>query len=72
MKELSIKELRLKKKLTQEKLSEITGFSKDYISMLERGERNPSDKAKAILADALGVPVVQIFLATQRTKCTTK
>ena len=58
--------------MTQEKLAETTGFSKDYISMVERGERNLSDKAKAIFADALKVPIVQIFLATQRTKSTTE
>ena len=72
MKEIDMKELRLKRKLTQEQLAEKTGFSKDYISMIERGERNPSDKAKAVFAEALNVPIVQIFLATQRTKSTTK
>lgn len=41
MKEVTFKELRLKKKLTQEQLAEKSGFSKDYISMIERGERNP-------------------------------
>lgn len=67
MKELTIKELRLNKELTQEQVAEKSGFSKDYISMIERGERNPSDKAKAILADIYGVTIVQIFLAIQRT-----
>lgn len=70
MKEIDMKELRLKRKLTQEQLAEKTGLSKDYISMIERGERNPSDKAKALFAEALNVPIVQIFLATQRTKST--
>lgn len=67
MKELTIKQLRLNKELTQEQVAKKSGFSKDYISMIERGERNPSDKAKAILADIYGVTVVQIFLAIQRT-----
>ena len=40
MKELSFKELRLKRNLTQEQVAEKSGFSKDYISMIERGERN--------------------------------
>lgn len=70
MKEVTFKELRLKNKLTQEELAKKSGFSKDYISMIERGERNPSDKAKAIFAEILNVPIVQIFLATQRTKST--
>lgn len=72
MRELTMKELRLKRKLTQEQLAEKTGFSKDYISMIERGERNPSDKAKEIFAKALNVPIVQIFLAIQRTKSAIK
>lgn len=71
MKEATFKELRLKKKLTQEQLAEKSGFSKDYISMIERGERNPSDKAKGIFAKILDVSVVQIFLALQRTISTT-
>lgn len=71
MKEQTFKDLRLKCKLTQEQVAEKSGFSKDYISMIERGERNPSDKAKAIFADIFNVPIVQIFLATQRTISTT-
>ena len=72
MKEMTFKELRLKNKLTQEQVAEKSGFSKDYISMIERGERNPSDKAKAIFAEIFNVPIVQIFLATQRIISTTQ
>ncbi len=72
MKEVTFKELRLKNKLTQEQLAEKSGFSKDYISMIERGERTPSDKAKAIFAEIFKVPIVQIFLAIQRTISTTR
>lgn len=72
MKEMTFKELRLKNKMTQEQLSDRSGYSKDYISMIERGERSPSDKAKAIFAEIFGVPIVQIFLAIQRTNSTKK
>ncbi len=71
MKEVTFKELRLKNKLTQEQLAEKSGYSKDYISMIERGERRPSDKAKAVFAEIFNVPIVQIFLSLQRTICTT-
>ena len=71
MREMSFKEMRLNKNMTQEKLAELSGLSKDYISMLERRERNPSDKAKAIFAEIFNVHIVQIFLAIQRTKSTT-
>lgn len=70
MEEISFKELRLKNKLTQEQLAKKTGFSKDYISMIERGERNPSDKAKSKFAEVFNVPIIQIFLSIQRTICT--
>lgn len=72
MKEMTFKELRLYNNFTQEKLAEKSGFSKDYISMIERGERTPSDKAKMIFAEIFKVPSVQIFLAIQRTISTTK
>ena len=68
----TFKDLRIKHNMTQEELALKSGFSKDYISMLERGERNPSDKAKAIFANIFDVPIVQIFLAIQRTKSTIK
>ena len=69
---VTFKELRLKNKLTQEQLAKKSGYSKDYISMIERGERNPSDKAKAVFAKIFNVPIVQIFLSIQRTISTTK
>ena len=71
MKEMTFKELRHKYNMTQEEVATRSGFSKDYISMLERGERNPSDKAKAIFAKVFNVPIVQIFLIFQRTNSTT-
>jgi len=72
MKTKTFKDLRIEANLTQEQLANKSGFSKDYISMIERGERNPSDKAKSVFANILGVPVVEIFLATQRTISTTE
>lgn len=70
MEKLNMKEIRQKMKLTQEQVAERSGLCKDYISMLERGERNPSDKTKIILADIYKVSVIDIFLAIQRTKST--
>ena len=72
MKEMTFKELRLKSKLTQVELAKKSGYSKDYISMIEVGKRNPSDKAKEKFAEIFGVSIYQIFLAIQRTKSTIK
>lgn len=63
MKQKTFKELRIEAGLTQEEVAKKTGYSKDYISMIERGERNPSDKAKKVFANIFGVSIVQIFLS---------
>lgn len=64
---MTLKEIREKAKLTQEETSKITGLSIKFISEIENGRRNPSDKSKNKLAMAYKVPVVKIFLACQRT-----
>lgn len=68
----TLQDFRIQKGLTQEELAKLTETTKDYISLLERGKRNPSDKMKARLAKIFDVEIVQIFLAVQRTKCCVK
>jgi transcriptional regulator with XRE-family HTH domain len=48
-----IKTLRNEADLTQEKLGELTGLDRTYISDIERGIRNPSLKSLQKLANAL-------------------
>jgi putative transcriptional regulator len=72
MRKNTLQDFRIQKGLTQEELAKLTETTKDYISLLERGKRNPSDKMKAKLAKIFDVEIVQIFLAVQRTKCCTK
>lgn len=72
MEEYTIQELRIKEGFTQKKVAEKTGLTKDYISLIERGRRVPSDKTKHKLAKVYKVPEVQIFLAIQRTNSTLK
>ena len=64
-----MKELRIKANLTQEQAAKITGLSIKFISEVENGRRNPSDKTKLKFAKAYRVKPVEIFLACQRTKC---
>lgn len=47
---LRIKQLRLARNLSQEKLSFATGFHRTYIGMIERGERNISLVNMAVFA----------------------
>jgi transcriptional regulator with XRE-family HTH domain len=47
--------IRLERGLTQEQVAEISGFSQQYISGLERGHRNPTVVTLYELAQAVGV-----------------
>ena len=48
---MRLKELRVRHRLSQQKLSEIIGISKSSINMYERGEREPSLQTIAAVAD---------------------
>lgn len=50
-----IRELRIKKGLSQEQLAELSGLHRTYISSLELGKRNVSLINIYVLAKALGV-----------------
>ncbi len=50
----NVRSLRLADKLTQEQFAELSGFSQQYISDLERGRRNPTVVTLFELAQALG------------------
>lgn len=69
MKVRTLKELRESKNVTQEQEAKEFNITTQYLSMLERGERNPSDKLKEKMADFFGVSVAYIFLASYKTKC---
>lgn len=69
---MNLKDIRIKSKLTQAQTSKLTDLTVKYISDMENGRRNPSDKTKKKLARAYHVEVVDIFLACQGTKCSKK
>jgi transcriptional regulator with XRE-family HTH domain len=56
----NVKRLRQKKGLTQEQFAEVSGFSQQYISSLERGRRNPTIVTLYELAAALDVGHVEL------------
>lgn len=68
MERYTLKQLREKNELTQKEVSEKLGVNKNYISMIENGSRNPSDKMKNELAKIYKCSAVDIFLSTQTTK----
>lgn len=55
-----VRELRQEANLTQEKLSELTGLDRTYISGIERGVRNPSLRNIEKIAKSLEVKVSNI------------
>ena len=54
--------IRREKQLTQEQVQERSGFSQQYLSGLERGQRNPTVITLHELAQALGVTYIDLLL----------
>ncbi len=57
----NVKHYRNLKGYTQEKLSEISGISSDYLSEIERGKRTPSFKRIELIANALDIEAYKLF-----------
>jgi transcriptional regulator with XRE-family HTH domain len=68
MKKKTLQDLRKEKKLTQEQSSKILSITKEYLSMLENGERNPSDNLKEKMSKLYNCDIADIFLAINSTK----
>ena len=51
----NVQAIRQRNGLTQEQLAEVSGFSQQYISGLEKGRRNPTIVTIYEIASALGV-----------------
>ena len=56
----NVRRARQRKGLTQEQFAEASGFSQQYISGLEQGQRNPTIVTLYELAVALGVSHVEL------------
>jgi transcriptional regulator with XRE-family HTH domain len=53
--------IRKSKNLTQEQLAEMSGFSQQYVSGLEKGQRNPTVVTVYELSLALGVNYIELL-----------
>ncbi len=56
-----IRELRLSKSLSQEKLGALCGLDRTYISSVERGHRNVSLENISSIAEALSINISEVF-----------
>ncbi len=61
-----IADLRRNRQLTQVELAKAVGYSKEFISLVERGVYGPSIAGLEKFAGALGVEVVDLFRFTER------
>jgi transcriptional regulator with XRE-family HTH domain len=56
-----VRELRLKRGLSQEDLAELCNLDRTYISGIERGHRNLGLRNVAVIASALKVTLAEFF-----------
>ena len=56
-----LRDLRLNRSISQEKLSEITGLDRSFISLIERGERTPTLTTIIKISKAFGLKPSQLL-----------
>ncbi len=57
----NMRQLRIKKGLSQEKLAEIAGLHRTYVGSVERGERNIAIDNMERIAESLGCSVLDLL-----------
>jgi transcriptional regulator with XRE-family HTH domain len=62
----ALRRARGQQQMSQEQLGFESGYHRTYISMLERGQMNPSLKTILSIATALGVPAAQLVADVER------
>lgn len=58
---LRIRSLRKEKGWSQEKLAELADLNASYVGKIERGEKNVTFKSLEKVADALEIPIEELF-----------
>jgi len=61
-----IQQRRLAKGLSQEKLAEKAGLHRNFIGLIERGQRNSTLLTMQAITDALKIQMSDVFLAVER------
>lgn len=64
----TLQDLRNESGFTQEQASKVLSITKEYLSMLENGSRNPSDTLKEKMSKLYNCNITDIFLAISSTK----
>lgn len=63
-----VRQLRLEQGYTQEVFAERCGFFRTYLSRVETGQANPTLNAVEVIAVALGLTVLELFMAVDIAK----
>lgn len=58
---LKIRIERQKQKISQEKLAEFANLNRNFVGMIERGETNVTVKNLENIANALNIPIQELF-----------
>jgi transcriptional regulator with XRE-family HTH domain len=58
---INLRKIRLDKNISQEKLADLAGLHRTYVSSVERGERNVTLQTVERLAKALGVSMSKLM-----------
>ena len=58
---LKIRIERQKQKISQEKLAELANLNRNFVGMIERGETNVTFKNLENIANALNIPIQELF-----------
>lgn len=61
-----LKDLRTQKKISQENLAFLSGLDRTYISLLERGKRQPTLSSLFSISKALDMTLVELTIALER------
>lgn len=56
-----LRQIRLKRRMSQERFAEMLDISVDFLSLIERGRNAPSFETLDKMAKRLRVPVAQLF-----------
>lgn len=59
---MNIKLVRTKARITQEKLSQISGISRGAMGAIERGESSPTVDTVSLIAKALNIELYKLFI----------
>jgi DNA-binding XRE family transcriptional regulator len=62
----TIRELRARRALSQERLGFASGLHRNYVGAIERGEINPTFRVLMKLSEGLAFPLSQIFVLFER------